>query len=108
MLRILLQYSKPIRNLLRLVLLLLSEACLKLFLGMTLLKLRVANSISKTSVARDDVPVDNFLQAFKLLVTDDQDVSNRRSSRLITLLNVHVDNVVSVELPSQSDVVYSF
>ena len=67
----------------------------------------MVNDLSQSSVAWHDVPLYYFLKIVKDFITDAELVSNGGTSWLLTFLNVNVDNVTSVELPSESQIVWS-
>ena len=75
MLRVLRKNCEPIRYLGRLLFLFLSEDSLELLLILTFFELGMLNYFLQSSIARDYISFNNFLEVFKLLIIDSQFVS---------------------------------
>jgi hypothetical protein len=60
---------------------------------------------SDETVARDDVPLNNFTKIIEVLTADGETCANCSTWLLVVLLNVDVNKLLCPKLPSKSDVV---
>ena len=107
MLRIVSQNGKTIGNSCWLFDLLIFDYGFKLLIGVTFYEFGVSNHISHQTIARNDIPFNNFSQRIKLVVTYDKSRTNNGPFRLIELLNVNVHKILLPKFPSQRDLVLS-
>ena len=106
-LRVLLNHSESVWNS-RVILCFLSfESFLEVIKILASHELWMLNDFSKRSIARCDVSLNNLLEVLIIFITDLKSLTNVCTDSFVILLNIDVDDIALIELPSQCKIACS-